>query len=124
MGTRCVTLLLIEVSNNALVLSQKIKSKLYIKDQFIKSVDTFLIIIIVELKIIIQVTRFIYVPHFKNKNKFKKKRSSYTCIQSVCFMQEHMYCFSFICGKSMGIFNMGNEQQYKKSYVYIRYQIK
>lgn len=73
MGTRCVTLLLIEVSNNALVLSQKIKSKLYIKDQFIKSVDTFLIIIIVELKIIIQVTRFIYVPHFKNKNKFKKK---------------------------------------------------
>lgn len=74
MGTRCVTLLLIEVSNNALVLSQKIKSKLYIKDQFIKSVDTFLIIIIVELKIIIQVTRFIYVPHFKNKNKFKKKK--------------------------------------------------
>lgn len=67
MGTRCVTLLLIEVSNNALVLSQKIKSKLYIKDQFIKSVDTFLIIIIVELKIIIQVTRFIYVPHFKKK---------------------------------------------------------
>lgn len=62
------------MSNNALVLSQKIKSKLYIKDQFIKSVDTFLIIIIVELKIIIQVTRFIYVPHFKNKNKFKKKK--------------------------------------------------
>lgn len=31
-----------------------------------------------------------------------------------------MYCFSFICGKSMGMFNMGNEQQYKKSYVYIR----
>lgn len=29
--------------------------------------DTFLIIIIVELKIIIQVTRFVYVPHFKNK---------------------------------------------------------
>lgn len=74
MGTRCVTLLLIEVSNNALVLSQKIKSKLYIKDQFIKSVDTFLIIIIVELKIIIQVTRFIYVLHFKNKNKLKKKK--------------------------------------------------
>lgn len=69
MGTRCVTLLLIEVSNNALVLSQKIKSKLYIKDQFIKSVDTFLIIIIVELKIIIQVTRFIYVPHLKKKKK-------------------------------------------------------
>lgn len=92
MGTRCVTLLLIEVSNNALVLSQKIKSKLYIKDQFIKSVDTFLIIIIVELKIIIQVTRFIYVPHFKNKNKLKKKEvltlvfSQYVLCRNICIV--------------------------------------
>lgn len=64
---------MIEVGNNALqswFKSKKIKSKLYIRDQFIKSVDTFLIIIIADLKIIIQVTCFIYVPHFKNKNKF------------------------------------------------------
>lgn len=49
--------------------------------------DTFLIIIIVELKIIIQVTRFVYVPHFKNK--FKKKVltlvfSLYVLCRNIC----------------------------------------
>lgn len=51
--------------------------------------DTFLIIIIVELKIIIQVTRFIYVPHFKNK--FKKKVltlvfSLYVLCRNICIV--------------------------------------
>lgn len=54
--------------------------------------DTFLIIIIVELKIIIQVTRFIYVPRFKNKNKLKKKKiltlvfSLYVLCRNICIV--------------------------------------